>query len=143
MTVCILLTLLSAVVYAANAIIVDVGSSGFRLYFYQYPAQENLSLKDIKLSAKTHVSPGLQYVSKDQLDHYLSLLFDQKSVLNKIPPALQQEAPVYFYATAGMRTLDPQKQKIVYDSVRHWLSTHTKFVQVDTRTITGPTRGSV
>ncbi len=134
-----ILFLFPIVIYANNIIIVDVGSTGSRLYIYQYKNVINRP-KDFKVIASNSLSPGLSSISEENIAPYLTSLFNKK-IISALSKAEQKLTPVYFYATAGMRLLSANEQKWYYQKVRNWLLKHTAFKIIDARTITGQEEG--
>ncbi|MDP3562266.1 MAG: multidrug DMT transporter permease [Legionellaceae bacterium] len=115
-------------------LIVDAGSTGSRahLYAYDLDKQENVSRID-ELYVKK-ISPGFADIEpkKEQVNTYLSTLLAQ------VP---EQDIPVYFYATAGMRLLPIQKQQDLYRILKEWFWTQPQWKLIEARTISGSEEG--
>lgn len=125
------------------AAIIDAGSSGSRLYVYQWPSVaefRSLHVNDDKIlnalppiqcdetwSLKTQ--PGISsYASESEdkiwQDHLKSLVERAKSV---VPEEEQYRTPVYFLATAGMRLLEETQQKDLLSKVCNLLQKNSAF----------------
>jgi hypothetical protein len=102
--------------------VVDVGSSGSRLHLYSYVLDENQSPIHIQEQGINKVTPGFSTLELKQtkIDDYLNDLFSK---------TMDDDFPVYFYATAGMRLLPEFKQQAYYDMVKKWFS-NQKNVQL-------------
>lgn len=112
--------------------IVDAGSTGSRLHVYAYDVDKKqfpLNIDEIWLN---RVSPGLASVELKNLDTYLTTLFAN---------APQENIPVYFYATAGMRLVSSPKQQLYYQLLQNWFSTQASWILQDAKTITGKQEG--
>lgn len=114
--------------------IVDAGSTGSRLHIYAYDLDAHHYPTNITPIWSKKVKPGFATIesSNATVDTYLANLFDG---------APEQNIPVYFYATAGMRLVSAPKQQLYYDAVNHWFATHTQFNLVIAKTITGREEG--
>lgn len=114
--------------------IVDAGSTGSRLHIYAYDLDEQNHPIQINHLWSNKVKPGFAMIEPSQavIDTYLTNLFDG---------APEQNLPVYFYATAGMRLVSVPKQQLYYDTLNHWFSTNKQFKLVAAKTITGREEG--
>jgi Golgi nucleoside diphosphatase len=127
------------VAYAQYTIIVDAGSSGSRLYLYEYNQQNHTSFTP-QILQETKAAPGLSSVAIEDLDHYLNQLFTPK-VLHTLSRQNQLNTPVYFYGTAGMRMTAYRQQQQYYMKIKTWLREHTAFQSIVAKTITGEQEG--
>ena len=137
------LTLLSLPVLAQDFLcqvhhcvgIVDVGSTGSRLFLYTYDKDTEGYPIQIKEQWSKKVTPGLATLDlkQEKIDAYFDELFST---------SVDSEIPVYIYATAGMRLLSNTKQLDYYQAVKQWFSTHTtSWTLKEARTITGKDEG--
>jgi hypothetical protein len=111
--------------------VVDVGSTGSRLHVYTYKDKAHPS-RDIREIWTKHVTPGFASLP---LNHA-----DTDAYLEQVFLGAPVHIPVYFYATAGMRLLENEKQKEYHDIVKDWFSTSAWNLQ-EARTITGREEG--
>lgn len=116
-------------------IVVDVGSTGSRLHSYSYDLDETNSPVKITERFSKKIKPGLATLepNKTAVDAYLTTLFAGA------PPS---QAPVYFYATAGMRTLSQDKQQKLYSLVNNWFQSNTTWQLASAKTIKGSDEGA-
>lgn len=122
------------------AIVVDAGSSGSRLYLYEYKQDAAKSLPySLQSIYSKKVSPGLSEVDSSDLTDYISNLF--ADVAAKVPADQQAQTPVYFNATAGMRVMSPLTSENDYRSIHAWLQSHTPFDIKEVKTIPGQYEG--
>ncbi|OGV28427.1 MAG: hypothetical protein A3E88_03655 [Legionellales bacterium RIFCSPHIGHO2_12_FULL_35_11] len=113
-------------------IIIDAGSSGSRAHVYQYDKDAENNIISIQEIYSNKITPGFASVSTSGVDAYLDNLFNKISIKN---------IPVYFYATAGMRLLPDQEQKVLYQKLQDWFSLHKDWNLIDARTISGKEEG--
>ncbi|GMT06732.1 hypothetical protein PENTCL1PPCAC_28906, partial [Pristionchus entomophagus] len=109
-------------------IIIDAGSTGSRLFLYNWRATSVDELIDIKPTLDEHnnpvvrkVFPGLSTFA-DKPDHasdYIKPLLDY--AIQYVPPANRPYTPVFILATAGMRLVEIDKQKAILNNL------HTKL----------------
>ena len=114
--------------------VVDAGSSGSRLHLYAYDLDsKNTPIQIDELWSKK-IKPGFSTLEPNQasIDTYLDALFNN---------APEQNIPVYFYATAGMRLLSQLKQQQYYQALQRWFGTQTKWQLIASKTITGSEEG--
>lgn len=117
--------------------IVDVGSTGSRLYLYTYDLDETQTPIEIKEIESKKITPGFATLepNSNQIENYLNTLFARPSL------STSQQIPVYFYATAGMRLLTAEKQKLYYEQVKQWFSNQAQWQLVEAKTIPGRDEG--
>ncbi len=108
--------------------IVDVGSSGSRLYIYAKNSGQNVW--QVAFSKK--ITPGLSSVSVDHVDEYLNQLIQMKP---------SKPMPISVYGTAGMRLLPQLQQQLRYQAVTTWFEQHSEWILKQARTITGQEEG--
>lgn len=132
----------SMVVNAANSecqqqqciAIVDAGSTGSRLHIYAYDVDQTKTPVNVKELWSKKIKPGLATIEANQatIDAYLTSLFSG---------ATEDNIPLYFYATAGMRLLPVPKQKQFYDLMQNWFANHSQWQLQSSKTITGSEEG--
>ncbi|MBI2786668.1 MAG: multidrug DMT transporter permease [Legionella longbeachae] len=110
--------------------VIDAGSTGSRLHVFAYDLDETNTATHIKEIWSKKITPGLATIQVNQstIDTYLTTLFSE---------APQQPMPVYFYATAGMRLLPQNKQKIYYQAVQNWFNQQSDWQLAEAKTISG------
>jgi Golgi nucleoside diphosphatase len=110
--------------------IVDVGSTGSRLHVYSYDLDETSSPVHVNEVWNKKIRPGFATIEPNinTIDAYLTTLFSG---------APDQQIPVYFYATAGMRLLPVSRQKKYYDEVQNWFSQQSQWQLIAAKTISG------
>lgn len=135
------ITLFSDPVFASSnshyAIFVDAGSSGSRLYLFQY--DDSQSIPEIKSVFSASTKPGLSSyaVHPEQAGESLKKLFDGAvDYLNK-NGIKATDVPANIMATAGMRLLPELQQQAIYLNVRGYLISHYTFPVREVKTITG------
>lgn len=114
--------------------VIDVGSTGSRLFFYAYNRDKDGYPIEIEEQWSKKVTPGLASLELNQatIDAYFDELFSTADT----------KIPVHVYATAGMRLLPELKQQSYYRAVRHWFEAHSEAATlVDVKTITGKEEG--
>jgi apyrase len=119
-------------------IVVDAGSSGSRIYLYQYQKSGVNKISDLQLIASKKVHPGLSNFVDNYavIDNYIKpLLIFVKDKLN----AEVNESQVNFYllSTAGMRLLSTDQQQQIYQHVKAAVNKYTNFEIKQVETITG------
>lgn len=114
--------------------VVDAGSSGSRLHIYAYDWDSNRTPIRIDEIWTKKIKPGFSSIEPKQatVDAYLTHLFADTP---------EQNIPVYFYATAGMRLLPYSQQQIHYQLLREWFSRQPNWPLADSKTITGREEG--
>jgi hypothetical protein len=114
--------------------VVDAGSSGSRLHLFAYDRDESHQPINIHELWSKKVTPGFANLELTQstVDAYLSHLFSD---------APEQNIPVYFYATAGMRLLSQPKQKQYYHALQQWFDSQKQWPLIEAKTITGKEEG--
>lgn len=115
--------------------VVDAGSTGSRLHLYAYDLDETNTPIRINEIFSNKAKPGFATIepNKESIKSYLDHLFAGTTTTNTIP--------VYFYATAGMRLVPPNKQKSYYQELSQWFSQQSKWQLIDAKTITGNDEG--
>jgi hypothetical protein len=100
------------------AIVVDAGSGGSRMFFYQmHGAGRNLTVSAL---TRFSVEPGLSaFVGRPEAAAgYLAPLFNH--ALAEIPPEQHEDTPVFIKSTAGMR-LVPEHEQAQVRNVDGWI----------------------
>ena len=115
-------------------VVVDAGSTGSRLHIYAYDTDQTSSPINIKELWSKKIKPGIATIEANQatVDAYLTILFSGAS---------EENVPVYFYATAGMRLLPVPKQKQFYNLVQNWFANQPQWQLKRSKTITGNEEG--
>lgn len=108
--------------------VVNAGNSGTRLHIYQYELNDSNFPFHIKNVYSKVIEPGLASISLNQksIGQYVSSLFSDVS---------DQNIPVYFYATSGMRVLSFSRQQAYYNLVSKWFATQPQWRLVVARTL--------
>lgn len=116
------------------AAIIDAGSSGSRIHWYQYDKDKQSHPIHIKEMYSKKVKPGLSAVQQDPdvIAKYMQTLMDDFS---------QPNVPVFLYATAGMRLLSDDSQEYYYAEIKKWFAEHPEWPLVEARTISGKEEG--
>lgn len=114
--------------------VVDAGSTGSRLHIYAYDLNTFKEPINIEQIWSKSITPGFASLEAREavIQSYLNLLF------GGMP---EQNLPVYFYATAGMRLLSEPKQVDRFDELRRWFDVHPEWRLIQARTITGREEG--
>ncbi|EDO42571.1 predicted protein, partial [Nematostella vectensis] len=111
------------------AVMFDAGSSGTRCKVYKLQTRHSLRISDvsqIKVPKPNKATPGLSFFgdSPSGVGPYLQPLID--AAINAVPSQYQSQAPVYVFATAGMRLLPDNKATAVIRAVEQMLSNSSK-----------------
>lgn len=122
---------------AQYTVVVDGGSSGSRIYLYQYTPSKDKNA--IKLIASKKITPGLSNFTNNtkQIGPYFKPLLTfikQKLAQRRIA---ESEVNFYFLATAGMRMFPRYQQDTVYTELKDTVQKQTKFHIKQITTITG------
>jgi len=143
-------------------IIIDAGSSGSRIYVYDWPHRKNKttvpvvspllppSEEHFRLRQLTsdrddlvnNVKPGIAKIPPENISTYLQPLLDYANSL--IPDDQKPRTPIFLFATAGMRLLPAKDQDAIIAAVRTTLGdTKFNFTYKDdwARVITGSEEG--
>lgn len=114
--------------------VVDAGSTGSRLHLYSFDRDKTNTPIRIKELWSKKINPGFSTLEprQEQIDNYLNTLFAS---------ATEQNIPVYFYATAGMRLLPQPKQQQLYALLQNWFQSNPNWQLRSSKTITGTEEG--
>lgn len=116
---------------------VDGGSTGSRLYLYQYDPDVPTTLKLPTLMGSTKVSPGIATLSPSAVSSYLTPFFN---LIHQDVPA-GKTVDFYFLATAGMRLLSYDQQQAIYTALDTAVKNETGINPVKIQTIPGQMEG--
>lgn len=118
-------------------IFIDGGSSGSRLYLFQYNPAADIPVLTIAFSASDN--PGLSSYADhpDQASMAVQKILDAATVYLKDHNIAQNTVPVSIMATAGMRLLPDDKQQAIYQNIRAYMTAHYQFPIQNLKTITG------
>jgi Golgi nucleoside diphosphatase len=121
-------------------VILDAGSSGTRVYVYKWlnPAKalqdadshhlHSLPKLDIKPRYTKKIRPGVSTFGDRPSDvgpEHLQELLDH--ALDIVPASQVKDTPIFLMATAGVRLLEPVKQKALLDEICSYAQQHTEF----------------
>ncbi|XP_076981684.1 ectonucleoside triphosphate diphosphohydrolase 1 isoform X2 [Tamandua tetradactyla] len=126
-------------------IVLDAGSSHTSVYIYEWPAEKENDTGVVRQIKECNVQgPGIsKYAQKVQeIDVYLTECMGKATQV--IPESRHQETPVYLGATAGMRLLRMESEKLadqVLDAVTKSLSSYPFNFQ-GAKIITGEEEGA-
>lgn len=131
-------------VFAVNeqyTIYIDAGSSGSRLYLFQYDTTK--SLPEVKEIFSKQVQPGLSFYADSPQEVGLSLspLFDDTLQFLSSKAIKPENILVHLLATAGMRLLSEEKQGAIYAHAAHFIKEHYPFQIAELKTISGRAEG--
>ena len=132
------LCIVTPVVYAETApcnehqciAVIDAGSTGSRVHVYAYDRDETNTPININEVWTKKIKPGFASIEPNYntIEAYLITL---------LSGAPNQQIPVYFYATAGMRLLPSAKQTLYYQELQRWFAQQDQWHLIDAKTITG------
>lgn len=110
--------------------VVDAGSTGSRLHVYSFDDDATNSPVNIKEVWLKKIRPGFASIDPTPaaMNTYLT---------NLMADAPGEHLPVYFYATAGMRLLPAERQKIYYQGLQNWFNNKPNWQLRAAKTITG------
>ncbi|NOH71879.1 hypothetical protein F0225_11090 [Vibrio pectenicida] len=121
---------------AESTFVVDAGSSGSRLFEYHYhydeSAKHDLPVIDREVTY-TNIKGGVQDITPSKLEPYLEQLFGQTTTTPD---------HIYFYSTAGMRTISSNDRNKINQSVLATLTQRFPKADVKVKTITGQVEGT-
>lgn len=105
-------------------IVIDAGSKGTRAFIYAYS-------ENIGLFTKSNWSKKIKYPieSSNNLNNYLNNLI--KKIYNLIPIEQHYRTPIFFHATAGLRSLNPYLQSKFINNICGYLINYTDFYLPD------------
>lgn len=117
-------------------IVVDAGSTGSRIHLYAYEYDTKGNRTNIQDIASKKIYPGFATIELTQknINNYLNRLFQVKEIPNV-------SIPVYFYATAGMRIVPPNKQDLYFKYLKQWIAKQPTLKLKDAKTISGKEEG--
>lgn len=112
------------------AVVFDGGSTGTRVYVYEYRFEPGAPLPALRANRDWNkkVKPGLStFADKPRgvQDGYITPLLDFARDI--VPPAARPRATVLLRATAGMRLVPPAAQRQIYDGLFEAVRAHGAF----------------
>ncbi|MCC5792486.1 MAG: multidrug DMT transporter permease [Legionellaceae bacterium] len=115
-------------------LVVDAGSSGTRIHLYQYQLHKASQNIQVTTLWSKKIRPGLTQIqaNPDSVDAYLLAL------TRTLP---EQNIPLYFYATAGMRMLPEAEQQAYFRLIQDWFSQYYSGPVRSLKTIGGQEEG--
>lgn len=115
-------------------VIIDAGSTGSRVHLYAYDNDENNNPVNINELYTKKINPGAASLElkKAKVSAYIA------NLMMDVP---EQNLPVYFYATAGMRLLTVKQQQDFYRLLKQWFWTQPQWKLLEARTISGSEEG--
>ncbi|WP_448215262.1 hypothetical protein [Endozoicomonas sp. 2B-B] len=113
--------------------VVNAGSTGSRLYIYEHSSDPANGIPVIKKKTSSKIKGGVHEESVDSVNGYLDRLFASVSKENI--------NSIYFYSTAGMRVIRPQKRAALNDKIEKWLKENFLSATIEVATITGRKEG--
>lgn len=127
------------VVVLKYVVVIDAGSTGSRVYVYQYGhCSSSGPIRGIKEIANKRVYPALSAfaTNSSELDAYLGSMVQFARLY--IPDAVVSSTPLSLKATAGLRALRQQEQKLIIKHARSYLSTtNFMFDYAQTKVLSG------
>lgn len=99
------------------AVVIDAGSTGSRSFVYHYFTDEITKQKKFTPMARKKVVPGLSSFGKhpeDIVSYLAPLLYDAAEVIGS---EYHAKTKVFIKATAGMRLIPEDEQKIIWDTL--------------------------
>jgi len=125
-------------------VIIDAGSSGSRVYVYEWPHRKDnktvpvvapltpnglemlhiRQLRSVGDDLPNTVEPGIAKIDPANISEYLKPLLDYANSL--VPDNDKPRTPIFLFATAGMRLVSNETQTAIINAVRSTLQT-TKF----------------
>ncbi|MES2141608.1 MAG: hypothetical protein V4471_01800 [Pseudomonadota bacterium] len=133
------LFLFSLPIYAHYAIYIDAGSSGSRLYLYQYENTKPLATINTVFSKK--VTPGLSSFQNSPEKANISMKELLDSVTGLLKNINLQAIPVNILSTGGMRLLTIENQTKIYTSLKNFIKKNYPFTIGEIKTISGEKEG--
>ncbi|MCG7488053.1 hypothetical protein MHN79_00995 [Vibrio sp. Of14-4] len=128
--------LVSSSALAESTFVIDAGSSGSRLFEYQYhqdtSSDHGLPVIDEQIKHQS-IKGGVQTIKEENLDNYIDSLFAE----TKTTPD-----HLYFYSTAGMRTISSTERNLINQRVKDALAKRFPDADIKVKTITGQTEGA-
>ncbi|MCK4608937.1 MAG: hypothetical protein KAT71_05615, partial [Gammaproteobacteria bacterium] len=118
--------------------IVDAGSSGSRIYLYQYEKSVANDINQLQLIASKKVSPGISAYAAHPAEitsYILPLLQFAQQHFN--PLVKEDQVTFSLMATAGMRLVSPEQQEQIYNNIKAALQKYTYFQIKTIETIPG------
>ncbi|WP_045105759.1 acetate and sugar kinases/Hsc70/actin family protein [Legionella hackeliae] len=114
--------------------VVDAGSTGSRVHIYSYDLDSTQSPININEVWSKRIKPGFATIEPNSptIDAYLTTL---------LSGAPENNLPIYFYSTAGMRLLPKPKQQQLYGLLQQWFANQSSWQLKNAKTITGTEEG--
>ncbi len=118
-------------------IFIDGGSTGSRLYLFEY--DPTAAIPELSIAFSSSDKPGLSSYADhpEQASTAVQKILDDAAAYLGSHGIAQTSVPVSIMATAGMRLLPDDKQQAIYQNVRAYMTAHYQFPIQDIKTITG------
>lgn len=99
-------------------VMIDAGSSGSRVFLFQYTRDRNGELVRMNQLFSKDTNPGINSFTGSKLREVWPPLYELlKGARDHCPFSYRKKTPVYIFATAGMRVLSEKDQDDVLDTI--------------------------
>lgn len=133
---------LQSILSAAYIAVVDAGSSGSRMNLFDITKKDGaVQFNAIPLQNNKDASAVSHYVQNpDKIAELIAPLIE--SLKRGLPSGVnERDVRLYFLSTAGMRTVNPIQQKLLYKNLETYLKSKTSFKVEYVGTISGKMEG--
>lgn len=128
--------------YAAFIAIVDAGSSGSRINLFNIKNINGTVQFDVIPLKNNKTIPGVSgyALNPDKIAEHISPLIE--SLRKGLPSGVNEnDVALYFFSTAGMRTVNPAQQELIHKNLENYLKANTNLRIQDIGTISGKMEG--